>query len=345
MVTLSILVISHNQREQLRRCVESILSQALPFEYEVVISDDSSSDGTWELAEEFASKHQEVSAFRCNSDDCKPTITSERSGHNRSNAFSHSMGKYFVHIDADDFYRPGTDCLKKQVELLEDHPECSLCMQNDWCWNEGDPLDVATTTHKLHRFKTGEIVTAEYYFREHLFINNGVMMMRRQHDANPAELYHKWYVDSIITEHYLQYGPIVCLDRNDWVYSQTPGSITSSLNSNDQMVMWPLDLTVFSSMLIPSLSPLYYTDAFILRDLLDAVRIILRKSLISDSMKQYFAEFQNLFIYRCAASETLSVVQKGRLYVIRNYIKRLLHREDISLKALKRLDRMLTWTF
>ena len=43
---LSIVVISHNQREQLKRCIDSILAQKIPFEYEVLISDDASNDGS-----------------------------------------------------------------------------------------------------------------------------------------------------------------------------------------------------------------------------------------------------------------------------------------------------------
>ena len=47
---LSIIVISHNQKEKLKRCLKSILSQSLPFEFEIIISDDNSNDGSWEVA-------------------------------------------------------------------------------------------------------------------------------------------------------------------------------------------------------------------------------------------------------------------------------------------------------
>ena len=56
---LSVLIISHNQKELLRRCIESVLQQNLPFEHELIISDDASTDGTWELAQEYAEKLKE----------------------------------------------------------------------------------------------------------------------------------------------------------------------------------------------------------------------------------------------------------------------------------------------
>ena len=33
---LSVLIISHNQKKELQRCVESILAQGIPFAYELI---------------------------------------------------------------------------------------------------------------------------------------------------------------------------------------------------------------------------------------------------------------------------------------------------------------------
>ena len=63
---LSVLITSHNQGEMLRRCVNSVLEQKIPFEYEIVISDDNSADDTWRIAEELVSQHKEIKAFRFN---------------------------------------------------------------------------------------------------------------------------------------------------------------------------------------------------------------------------------------------------------------------------------------
>lgn len=313
---LSVLIISHNQKELLRRCIESVLQQNLPFEHEIIISDDASTDGTWELAQEYAEKHIEVKAFQCNSDDCQPTITSERSGHNRSNAYNHSSGKYFCHIDADDFYRPGTNCLQEMVEMLESHPDCSICMQNGWILQDGQTLEEGYSYYQEHRFKTGEILTPEQYFKSGLFVNNGAMMMRRNDSVNPAERYHKWYVDSVITNHHLQFGNIVCLDSSDWIYVQYPKSITSSLNVTDQTILWNLDLTVFSALMVPKFTRFYYTRENI-SGLKDAVKLILSREKPSDTTRAFCSQFDNVFLYRVAAKENIfSRIETTRLKCI-----------------------------
>ena len=45
---LSICIIFHNQKEYIARCLSSVLSQQMDFEYEILLGDDNSTDGTWE---------------------------------------------------------------------------------------------------------------------------------------------------------------------------------------------------------------------------------------------------------------------------------------------------------
>ena len=312
----SVLIISHNQKEQLRRCVDSVLGQDLPFEHEIIISDDASTDGTRELAQEYARKYKQVKVFLCNSDDCQPTITSERSGHNRSNAYNHSSGKYFCHIDADDFYRPGTNCLQEMVKLLESHPDCSICMQNGWILQDGRTLEEGHPYYKEHRFQTGEILTPEQYFKSGLFVNNGAMVMRRNESVNPADYYHKWYVDSVITNHHLQFGNIVCLNSADWVYVQYPKSITSSLSANDQRLLWCIDTTAFAAIMVPHFKPYYYSPPY-LQDLQAVCSSILNRDSYTLNAIHFCRQFSEIFLFRAACKESLSLFDIIRLKSIR----------------------------
>lgn len=128
---LSIIIISHNQRSELKRCIESVLAQQIPFVYELILSDDRSTDGTFELAQEYEQKYPKIiKASQCNSDECNPANNSQRSGWNRCNGYKLATGKYIAHVDADDYFREGSHIYQRQVEMLEKHPECSLCMQN-----------------------------------------------------------------------------------------------------------------------------------------------------------------------------------------------------------------------
>ena len=163
-IILSIIVISHNQEKELQRCVESILAQGIPFAYELIISDDRSSDGTFELAQEYAQKYPHViQATQCNSDDCNPANNSQRSGWNRCNGYKLATGKYIAHVDADDYFRANSTCLQQQVENLEAHPECSLCMQNVWNLVEGDDLESGHPWFEEGLITKGEIIDVQNF--------------------------------------------------------------------------------------------------------------------------------------------------------------------------------------
>ncbi|MCQ2336020.1 MAG: glycosyltransferase [Paludibacteraceae bacterium] len=335
---LSILIVSHNQVKELQRCIESVLMQDLPFEYEIIISDDNSTDGTWELIMNYQTKYPDViNGYQVNSDDCSPTCTSERSGHNRSNAYRHSKGKYFVHIDGDD-YLIGTDSYRKQVELLDSHPECSMCMQNILCVKEGEGLTQGKSVHKLHFFKTGDVVTAKEFFLNKYFIFHSAFVFRRNTTANPADLYHKFYVDDIITFHHLQFGNIVCLDECCYVYVKYPKSITSSLAVSERHIIWTLDLTVFCSMMIPYFSGLYYAGN--LKDLLSAVNVIRNGKVFSDKTKLIFAQF-DAFIYKTCLKDKRPIYDIIRLQIIRCVLIVLLKRKQYSAFLYSLLNDML----
>lgn len=339
-LTLSVIIISHNQREQVKRCIESVLSQELPFEYEIVISDDASTDGTWELEQEYEAKYPFIKVYQCNSNDCNPTYGSERSGHNRSNAYNHSCGKYFCHIDGDDYYRPGSSCLKEMVALLEDHPECSICMQNGWVLKDGASIEDGTPFYEEHRFSTGQMLTAKEYLQSGLFVNNGAMMMRRNAAENPANLYHKWYVDSVITAHHLQFGSVVTLDCCDWVYIQHNKSISSELQKVDTSVIWNLDCSVFLATLIPSLRIWFYSSKENRKILLDTVRLIRTGISLELKTKAFYGQFSDIFLFRVLTKDSLSACDRVRIDVLRRFLKRLQNCEQPRKAQLLLIDRL-----
>lgn len=255
-ILLSVIIITHNQREEFRRCLESVLAQDLPFEHEIIISDDHSTDGTWELIGEYVANYPGlIQGYQCNSDDCHPANNSHRSGWNRCNAYPYARGKYIAHVDADDYFRPGSDVYKRQVEMLERHPECSLCMANIYRLNEGQNLAEGRPWHGKGVFSEGEVIDKHDFVRRNIFILNQAFMQRRNPDADPVALYGRRYVDSVITFHHLQFGSVVCVDACDYVYVQHTGSIANTVaQTKDRVVLWCLGLY------IPALIPYWRHD-------------------------------------------------------------------------------------
>lgn len=269
-MVLSIIVISHNQKEQLRRCLNSILVQSLPFEHEIIVSDDASNDGTWELAQEYASQYPQIRACSCDAGYFNPITLSDRCGWNKCNAYQHATGKYIAHVDADDFFLAGKDIYKKQVELLEQNPTCSCCMANNYNLNEDE--DVSRVRIRHHEgFKTGEILSSEDYIR-HYFREFQCFVFRKNAEIDPVELYGGYYDDTVITDHHLQYGDIVCLNDAGYVYVHSDSSIWSQqIKSKDDTVFAH---AIYVAMLVPIWKNVFLSSPRHLNSILNVVRLV-----------------------------------------------------------------------
>lgn len=246
---LSILVITHNQRELLKRCLDSVLGQKQNVPFEVIVSDDRSDDGTAEYIGELQvqiqsgqkkiENLQELVYTRCNSNECQPTNVSERCGWNKLNAWRHAQGKYMVNIDADD-YLLHDDIYQLQIDALEGHPECSMCQQHVWIVNDGEPIERGHVSYLPPIVKDGAVVSMEKVLKYGLRGLNQSYMMRRYPNDDMAALYGKHYDDTVITYHHLQNGPVVFIDRADYVWVQYPKSISHDMTNDDQLVTYGL---------------------------------------------------------------------------------------------------------
>lgn len=297
---LSIIVISHEQHKQLRRCIDSILAMPISYPYEIIVSDDRSTDGSYELSQQYASQQQTdknllgIIALQCNSDECNPAYNSERSGYNRCNAYPYAQGKYIAFVDADDYFEEGSHVYDLQIEALEKHPECALAMSNHYYMHDGkNDAEIVKPNMELHN---GEIVSATDFITKCYFHLNQAFIQRRNLYVNPCEIYGKKWVDSVITYHHLQFGPIVYVDTCGYVYVQYESSVTGVMETQnrDRDVMWNL------SVYIPTLIPKWRKDFTIAY--YESIRGIVRlaRSGYKLSKRNYLALHSlQMWIYEC----------------------------------------------
>lgn len=315
-IILSIIVISHNQKKELERCVESILAQGIPFAYELILSDDRSSDGTYELAQEYERQYPRViKATQCNSDECNPANNSQRSGWNRCNGYKLATGKYIAHVDADDYFRAGSHVYQHQVELLEQHPECSLCMQNVWVLTEGEPIETGKPWFSKDKITEEKILTPKEFIEGDYFILNQAFVQRRNPIIDPTVLYSKRYVDSVITYHHLQFGSVICTDSCDYIYMKHPGAVTTSLTENDRTVLWCLGMYI--PLLIPNLTGLFF--AANLKHFLKIVQLARRGESLTPASFNSIKEL-DAYIYNVFGKPRLSFYDRVKLNCIRLYL-------------------------
>lgn len=115
-IKVSVCVVTYNQEKYIRDCLESIVNQSTNFNFEVIVSDDCSTDRTAEIIQEYADKYAFV----------RPVLrrVNVGAGANYFDAHNLAIGEYVSHCDGDDLFLPGK--LQKQADLLDEKPFISM---------------------------------------------------------------------------------------------------------------------------------------------------------------------------------------------------------------------------
>ena len=327
---LSILVISHNQRELLPRCLDSVLRQKLTVPYEVIVSDDRSTDGTWELIQDYEKRYPGiVKGVKCNSDLCNPATRSERCGWNKANVYKHSQGDYFVNIDADDYLK-SDDIYQHQLDLLMANPSCSMCQQRILQVDDGAPLESGHAWPVHPKLIDKAILTASNIIRNEICGLNPTYMIRRHREENPAEKYGKLYDDTVISLYHLQFGDVIFTDRADYVWVQYSNSISNSDKGDERQLLYGL-LPYQHALLIPKFT--YYFMSLANLPMLH----ILKKSLfhkieLKPSTIQHLKLF-NGFIFQYYTNGQKGLMSKIRIARILILYKQISHENKKNGKA------------
>lgn len=109
-VKVSVLMPVYNSQRYLKTSIESILGQTFQ-DFEFIIIDDGSTDGSWKIIEKCKQKDERIVALRN-----KQNIGTSRT---LNRGLSIATGKYIVRMDADDWSYP--ERIEKQYEYMQKH--------------------------------------------------------------------------------------------------------------------------------------------------------------------------------------------------------------------------------
>lgn len=117
---VSVAIITYNQKEYLKECIESVLEQDYD-NIEIVVADDCSTDGTQQMLEEYDRKYPNKFVLK---------LSDKNQGITKNSNLAHfaCSGKYIAWMGGDDLMLP--EKIKKQVEYMEKNPECTICYHN-----------------------------------------------------------------------------------------------------------------------------------------------------------------------------------------------------------------------
>lgn len=112
---VSVVVITYNQENTIDRTLKSIISQETEHSYEILISDDASSDRTAEILREWKKKYPDRIRLHVNRQNVGPTA-------NAYPLLMLSKGKFIASLEGDDYWSDNS-FLQRQVDFLKTHEE------------------------------------------------------------------------------------------------------------------------------------------------------------------------------------------------------------------------------
>lgn len=152
-IMASINCVTFNHVNYIRTALDSFLMQKTDFAFEILVHDDASTDGTSDIIREYAARYPEK---------VKPLIQTENQYSqgidNISGAFNfpRARGKYIFMCDGDDYFL-SPDKLQKQVDYMETHPDCTLCIHSA----NIDLVGKALTEGQMRPYRKSRVLSPE----------------------------------------------------------------------------------------------------------------------------------------------------------------------------------------
>ncbi|MBQ0073416.1 MAG: glycosyltransferase family 2 protein [Prevotella sp.] len=118
MITVAITV--YNRAKYIAECLESVMNQTYS-DMEILCVDDVSTDGSYEILQQYAAKDSRIRLFR-NEKNSGAQVS-------RNLALKEARGEYIIYIDDDDWL--SLDCLEQCMKELKENPEVDLLFLRD----------------------------------------------------------------------------------------------------------------------------------------------------------------------------------------------------------------------
>jgi glycosyltransferase involved in cell wall biosynthesis len=217
----SALIITYNQEKTLATAVESALMQTANFDFEVVVAEDHSTDGTRDVAQELERRHPGKVRAICRDKNLGGTA-------NLIEAVAVCRGEYVALLEGDDRWTDPRK-LQRQADFLDAHADCSLCchtvnfVYEDGSWPSFHFPDKGKTLSSLEDILSGvRFHTCSYMFRRLLL------------SSPPDWLRTLWIGDWPILMLLAEQGYVGYIDEVMAEYRIHPGGVWSGASSTRQ---------------------------------------------------------------------------------------------------------------
>ena len=168
MPKVSVVIASYQHANFVRQCIESVLAQSFT-DFEVVVTDDGSKDGTVDIIRSMNDERIRLAVFPENRGACVAM----------NDAIARATGTYVAVLNSDDYFLPGK--LERQVQVLDQRPDLAAVFARPAIVDErGAPLE----NHPLVHVFEARTLSRHQWLRHFFFSANALchptLMIRRQ---------------------------------------------------------------------------------------------------------------------------------------------------------------------
>lgn len=214
MPAISIIVPIFNMEHLMRRCIDSLLAQTFT-DYELLLIDDGSKDGSWSICQEYARKDARIGIYHKENGGLSDA---------RNYGLSKAIGKYTIFADPDDWVSPeGLDRLYATAEREQaDMTMCDLYREDEYSRHyvcqRPQSLQAEDVLKELFAniqgFTVNKLIRRDVYTRFGISYPKGIYGCEDQytmaaillHDIKiayePVAFYHYMYNSASLTRHY-----------------------------------------------------------------------------------------------------------------------------------------------
>lgn len=227
-IQLSVCLITYNQVRYLEDAILSVLAQKVDVDWELIVSDDCSNDGTQDIIRKYAALHPQR---------IRPIIHDKNLG-----PFVHliqllgaATGEYVGYLEGDDRYTDETK-LQTQIDYLAAHPECVGCFHDLSVVGEnGETIHQSYLSWQGSSFRS--IVTQEQLFIAGELAQTNSWVFRRRCLNNLPQWLLNYPLDKSLAFYLADFGDWGYIDRTMSLYRLHDAGIYSPLSKDRQYQM------------------------------------------------------------------------------------------------------------
>ena len=228
-----------NQEKYVKQSLESILKIQLPIEWEILIGDDGSSDGTVRIVSEYINKYPDkIFLYRMPRIDGNKYFSVKRASENRLNLLSHAKGDFFCYLDGDDFFCDSKFVIDA-INILIRHDDVSVVGFGFKYYNEtkenspSDSQKAVTLSKNIRQY-----VNKSTYIK-HYYIHAGACVFRKCFDESRISYLKSigYFDDNDIVFNNLNYGEMYSVPRAIYAYRQTGKSVFTSMANLEKAIL------------------------------------------------------------------------------------------------------------